>query len=93
MRADRPVDVPLTDENPDRASGVWVIDIETGRTVALVHFPDFVHEIFAVQVLPGKCYPHIGAKDGIEFETSWVLPQAAMKEVERATPTRLTAAK
>jgi len=33
--------------------GVWVVNVETGQTVAFVKFEDAVQEIFAVQVLPG----------------------------------------
>jgi uncharacterized protein (TIGR03032 family) len=87
------VDLPLTDENPDRASGVWIVNIDTGKTVAFLRFSDFIDEIFAVNLLPGKNYPHISANDGIALETSWVLPQAAMKEVELATPTGSAAEK
>ena len=85
------VDIPLTDENPDRASGVWIINIETGRTAAFLRFPDLIDEIFNVNVFVGKSNPHISASDGIE--TAWALPQAAMKEAELATPPGLTAPK
>jgi uncharacterized protein (TIGR03032 family) len=81
------VDLPLTEENPDRASGVWIVNIETGRTVAFLRFSDIVDEIFAVHLMRGKRYPHVGANDAIALETSWVLPQVAMKDVELATPT------
>src|SRR5947207_2444506 len=33
----------------DRCCGVWVMDIQTGRSVAFLRFEDAVQEIFAVQ--------------------------------------------
>ena len=80
-------------QNCPCASGVWIINIETGRTAAFLRLSDFIDEIFAVNVLFGKSNPHIIANDGIALECSWALPQAAMKEVDLATPTRLTAPK
>jgi uncharacterized protein (TIGR03032 family) len=86
------LDLPLTDENPDRASGVWIVNIETGKTVAYLRFSDAVDEVFAVQVLHGATYPHISAKDSVALETTWVLPEAAMSEVEFETPSALSPA-
>ena len=45
-------DIPITDENIDRMSGVWVVNIETGETIALLKFGDAVQELFAVQAIP-----------------------------------------
>ena len=77
-------DIPLTDENPERASGVWVVNIETGQSVAYLRFSGVVEEIFAVHLLRGAMYPHVSARD---IETTWVLPDAALPEVEFATAT------
>ena len=77
-------DIPLTDENPERASGVWVVNIETGQSVAYLRFSGVVEEIFAVHLLSGAMYPHVSARD---IETTWVLPDAALPEVEFATAT------
>ena len=41
----------------ERCCGVWVVNIQTGQTVAFVKFEDAVQEIFAVQVLPGRAHP------------------------------------
>jgi uncharacterized protein (TIGR03032 family) len=80
------VDVPLTDENPNRSSGVWVVNIETGKSVAFLRFSDFVDEIFAVNLLEGLTNPQVAAGGSVTHETSWVLPKAAMAEVELDTP-------
>jgi len=54
LRASNPfTDIPLTDENPDRASGVWAVNIDTGRTIGFLRFSASVEEIFAVQALQG----------------------------------------
>jgi uncharacterized protein (TIGR03032 family) len=80
------VDIPLTDENPDRASGIWVVNIETAKTVAFLRFSGRVEEIFAVQLLRGLTHPQVCAEDDPELECAWVLPDAAMSEVKLTSP-------
>jgi uncharacterized protein (TIGR03032 family) len=41
--------IPLTQRPDERNCGVWVVNIETGQTVAFLKFEDAVQEIFAVQ--------------------------------------------
>jgi uncharacterized protein (TIGR03032 family) len=82
------VDIPLTDENPERASGVWVVNIDTGKTVAFLRFSGIVEEVFAVQLLQGARNPHFSAPDAPELETAWALPAAALPEVETAASPR-----
>lgn len=43
--------IPLMERTEERASGVWVVDIYTGETVAFLRFEGDIQEIFAVQVL------------------------------------------
>jgi uncharacterized protein (TIGR03032 family) len=81
------VDIPLTEQNPDRASGVWVVNIDTGKTVAFLRFSGIVEEVFAVQLLQAR-RPHFSAPDGPELETAWALPAAALPEVETAASPR-----
>jgi uncharacterized protein (TIGR03032 family) len=68
-------------ERPDRACGVWVVDIVTGRTVALVQFEDAVQEIFAVQVLAGRRFPDVINDNPALLADSFVLPQAALADI------------
>ena len=49
--------ISLTDRLPERTCGVWVVDIQTGKTVAFLRFEEGVQEIFAVQVLPRLRFP------------------------------------
>jgi uncharacterized protein (TIGR03032 family) len=84
-KTNKGLDIVLTDENPERASGIWIVNIETGKTVAFLRFSESVDEIFAVQLLRGKSYPHISAGDGAALEAAWVLPDAVLPEVELVT--------
>jgi uncharacterized protein (TIGR03032 family) len=89
LRASNPfTDIPLTDENPDRASGVWVVNVDTGRTVAFLRFSASVEEIFAVQALPGVLSPTILEEHDPLLDSTWGIPDALLPEVElgRAAP-------
>ena len=68
---------PLT----ERCSGVWVVDITTGQTVAFVKFEDALQEVFAVQTLPGVRYPDLINDDNRLLANSFVLPENALKVV------------
>jgi uncharacterized protein (TIGR03032 family) len=87
--------IPITERLPERTCGVWVLDVETGQTVALVRFEDGgVQEIFAVQVLPGMCFPEVINDHRELLAGSFVLPDegfAAVPERLRS-PARLTPA-
>jgi uncharacterized protein (TIGR03032 family) len=87
------VDIPLTDENPERSSGIWVVNIETAKTVAFLRSSGRVEEIFGVHLLRGITYPQICAEDDPELECAWVMPDAAMAEVKLTAPTSVIAAK
>jgi uncharacterized protein (TIGR03032 family) len=65
----------------ERSCGVWVVDIQTGQTVAFLRFEDAVQEIFAVQVLPGARYPDLINDDRALIADSFVLPDAALDAV------------
>jgi uncharacterized protein (TIGR03032 family) len=66
----------------ERACGVWVLHIETGRTVAFLRFEEAVQEIFAVQVLPGRQSPDLINDDSAQLlSNSFVVPDAALADV------------
>lgn len=73
--------IPITEDGADRRSGVWVVDLETGETVALLRFNDAVEEIFAVKVLPGLIFPSLLEPGHPLIGTSYVLPDEALREV------------
>ena len=49
--------IPLVERVKKRSSGVWVLDLRSGQTVAWVEFEDALQEIFAVQLLPRQTLP------------------------------------
>ena len=79
-------DIPITDENVDRMSGVWVVNIETGETIAILKFGDAVQEIFAVQAIPGVQYPEIVDEDAELLQTVYAVPDEAYKDIRVSAP-------
>lgn len=78
-------DIPITEDNADRQSGVWAVNIETGKTIALLKFTGGVQEIFAVQALPGVLFPEI-IHEGSYLTNSFALPDEACAQVQFSTP-------
>ena len=78
-------DIPITDDNSDRLSGVWVVHIGTGKTIAFLKFTGGVQEIFAVQALNGILFPEI-IHEGEHLATSYALPEEALREVGFTQP-------
>ncbi len=78
-------DIPITEENADRQSGVWAVHIGTGNTVGLLKFTGGVQEIFAVQALNGVLFPEI-IHEGEHLATSYALPDEALREVKFSAP-------
>jgi len=64
----------------ERACGVWVVDIETGQTVAWVNFEDAVQEIFAVDVLPQARFPDVVIDDRELLAGTFILPEDALAD-------------
>lgn len=73
--------IPLTERLTERICGVWVVNIETAQILAFIQFEDAVQEIFAVQVLPGICFPELLIETNEFLQASYVLPDAALAEV------------
>lgn len=91
--------IPLVERLQDeRFSGVWVVNIDTGQTVAFLRFEEAVQEIFSVQVLPGLRFPHVLDIGDERVSNSYVLPDDALADVPetlrggapRAAPTAPT---
>ena len=78
--------LPITKDLTERACGVWVVNIETGETLAFLRFESEVEEIFAVQVLPGMHYPELLPSDAPLVTETYVLPDEALADVELPTP-------
>jgi uncharacterized protein (TIGR03032 family) len=85
LRSSNPfTDIPLTDQNPDRSSGVWAVNVETGQTVAFLRFSASVEEIFAVQALPGILSPLILEEHDPILDSTWAIPDELLPQVELA---------
>ncbi len=78
-------DIPITEANQDRSSGVWVVNIDNGETVAFLKFSELVQEIFGVVLLRGAVFPTV-VDDGDDLlKTTYVLPDEALKQIRFAT--------
>ena len=66
--------LPLTKSTEPRHCGVWVLDIETGETVAFLRFQGIVQEVFDVQVFNGLRRPDVAEPVGDVTANSFVLP-------------------
>jgi uncharacterized protein (TIGR03032 family) len=73
--------IPLVERVEERTCGVWVVHIETGRTVAFVRFEDAVQEIFAVEALLGVRFPDLINHDSELIGASYVLGDDALADV------------
>jgi uncharacterized protein (TIGR03032 family) len=73
--------LPLTDRLAERSCGVWIVDITTGQTMALLRFEDAVQEVFAVQVLPATRFPDVINDNPKLIGDCFVMPDAALDEV------------
>ena len=69
----------------ERQCGVWVVNWQTGETLAFLRFEEGVQEIFAVQVLPARFPEMLEWQDKL-LMTSYVVPDAALADV--ALPTQ-----
>jgi uncharacterized protein (TIGR03032 family) len=65
----------------ERTCGVWVIDIERPQVLAFLKFEEAVQEIFAVALLPGMRFPDLINDDAELVGSSFVLPDAALRDV------------
>lgn len=74
--------LPLTQTQPVRHSGVWIVDIRDGEIKAFLKFEDGVQEIFAVSVLPWK-FPDVINDDMSLIGSTYVLPDDVLKHTVR----------
>jgi uncharacterized protein (TIGR03032 family) len=73
--------IPLVQRLRERTCGVWVVNIETGKTVGFLRFEAGVQEIFAVQVLRGMRFPELLEWTDQRLAHSYVLPDEALTDV------------
>ncbi len=77
--------IPITErlKVDERRCGVWVVDTRSGQTIGFLQFEAGVQEVFAVQVLPGMCYPDLLTDDHPGVASAYLLPDATMADVAK----------
>ncbi len=75
-------DIPVTEAGGDRACGVWVVHLPSGRIAGWLRFRGRVQEIFAVQALPAIRFPDIVDADKALLDTTYAMPPAALAELK-----------
>jgi hypothetical protein len=80
-----PTRIPLVEPLKERTCGVWIVNIETGQTLGFLRFEAGVQKIFAVQVLRKARFPELLVWNDERLAHSYVLPDAALKEVSLPT--------
>ncbi len=77
--------LPLTKRVAERKSGVWVVDIVTGATVAFLQFTGNVQEVFEVKVLPHRS-PMLLDSDNPLVASSFELPDEVLNNLAPPDP-------
>ncbi|MCP5096049.1 MAG: TIGR03032 family protein [Chloroflexi bacterium] len=77
--------IPLVERLTERTCGIWIVNINTGETVAFLRFEGGVQEIFAVQILRNAHYPEMMEWTDKRLAQSYTLPDEALADV----PTQL----
>jgi uncharacterized protein (TIGR03032 family) len=75
--------LPLTERVPEeeRMCGVYVVNIETGKTIAYSRFSGAVREIFAVGIIAQTQFPEVLMGDHELLESSYALSNQALQKV------------
>jgi uncharacterized protein (TIGR03032 family) len=68
--------VPLAQRRDELKCGVAVVDLRTGRVIALVDFQTAVEEVFDVQVLAGNRFPEVLGFQKDTVQNTFVIPPA-----------------
>ena len=69
--------VPIAEKISERKCGVSVVDIDTGKTIAVLEFQSGVEEIFDVQILPGIRNPTVLGMQKDTINGVFVVPPEA----------------
>jgi len=80
--------LPLTESDEERHCGVWAVNIQTGDSLGFLQFSGDVEEIFAVETLQGQNFPSLLDLHDPLINTSYVLSDEALKDVDFSALTR-----
>jgi hypothetical protein len=73
--------VPLAERRAHLKSGIAVVDLRNGGTVATVEFATAVEEVFDVQVLAGPRFPEVLGFQQETLQSTFVIPRAASYKI------------
>lgn len=76
--------LPITERLKERICGVWVVNIESGETVAYMQFTAGVEEIFSVNILRQTVWPDILEIDNELQLNSYTIPDRYLADVNKA---------
>lgn len=77
--------LPLTKKVDERQSGVWVVNLNTGETVAFLKFTGNVQEVFDIKVVPYK-FPTIIEESNPLLISSYELPNEVLNNLAAVDP-------
>lgn len=78
--------IPIAEKADERNCGIWIVNIVDGSLVGSLRFTSGVHEIFAVQALPGVRYPDLLNKEHPLALETYFLPPEVLRQVRTAPP-------
>lgn len=77
--------LPITERLKERICGVWIVNIKTGNVLGFLKFQGSVQEIFSVQAIRGAQFPAVLDPTDSLVDTTYVLSDEALKEVDFAS--------
>jgi uncharacterized protein (TIGR03032 family) len=72
--------LPLTERVAERECGIYVVDLRTGKTAAILRFQGDVREIFDIQILRDAAFPEILELGSPLVATSFRVPDASLPD-------------
>jgi len=76
--------LPITEQLTERICGIWVVNIETGQTVAHLKFQGEVREIFAVAILAQTRYAEVLPHDHELVSSAYALSDQSLQQVDKS---------
>jgi uncharacterized protein (TIGR03032 family) len=78
--------VPLAQRREQLKCGVAVVDVRSGRIIALLEFQTAVDEIFDVQLLPGRRFPEVIGFQHETIQHTFIVPPVPPEKLRRRQP-------